>query len=341
MKKYKVIKRIFFILWILIIIIMLAKNFNFFKSRFYPDSYEKVEARITDIIVRHNRVFNLRTEVQYSYKGHEETAQIFYTIGDTTKSYQIGNAANQKIWLMISDDGNITRNNFVFDWADLFLIVVLGLNIFVINKKEKEIRYQAAAQYAKKLYERQSEKEDSDIREIQTVEKVKKDEELKKDGVIINDGFTSDELTIGTIMSNKEKVAIVIMVILGGIILDSLEFYLLLLIFFIIYLGAFMLTLKDKLKARKEHKKDIIAEKRTCRLECTIIKVESELDPNEYIDYVRICCEHITAEGKRYQFKSDKVMGITECKIGDSISVLVEPGNYNNYYVQIQDVVHD
>lgn len=320
---------------------MLAKNFHFFQSRFYSDSYEKVEARITDIIVRNNRVFNLRTEVQYTYKGHDETAQIFYMIGDTSKSYQIGDTTNQKIWLMISDDGNITRNHFVFDWADLFLIVVLGLNIFVINKKEKELSYQAAAKYAKKLYERQLKKEDSDISEMQTVEEVKKDEESEADGVIINDVFTSDELTIGTMISNKEKVALVVMVILGGFIIGRPELYLLFLFIAIMYLGAFMLTLKDKLKARKEHKKDIIAEKRACRLECTIIKVESELNPDEYLDYVRIYCEHITAEGKRYQFKSDKIIGITECKVGDSISVLVESGNYNNYYVQIQEVVHD
>ena len=127
MKKYKVIKRKFYILLILIMVILFARNINYFKSRFYPSSYEKVEARITDIIVRHKRVYNLKTEVKYIYKGQEETAQIIYMIGD---------AENQKIWLMISDDGNIARNHFVFDWAELILIVALGLNIFMINKKE-------------------------------------------------------------------------------------------------------------------------------------------------------------------------------------------------------------
>lgn len=151
MKKYKVIRRMLFILLLLYIFLLLGKNMDFFKKKLLLYPYEKVEARITNVIPMHNRIFNLRTEVVYIYRGKQETAQVYYMIGD---------AVGQKVWLILSDN-KIARNCFIFSWADLQCIVMIGILIYYINMKYKEFHYQAAMRYAKKLYERQLSKEDT------------------------------------------------------------------------------------------------------------------------------------------------------------------------------------
>lgn len=324
MKTYKVIRKILCILLLVFIFILLGKNFDFFKSKFAPESYDRVEARITDITMRYNHFFNLKTEVTYIYQGYEKKTNTYYIIGDS-----IG----ENVWLILSND-KIIRNHFVFDWADLNCIVLLGLILYVINKKYKENRLQAVAQYAKKLNQRQIKKASSDIKEV------KIDEIQMTNRAIVKKNLATNEIKIGEIAGGKEKAAIILSIILC-VIVGKPELYLILLFIFVLFIGASMLTLKDKLKAKLEHKKDIIAEKRTCQLECIVTKVENILDQIEYIEYVRIYCEHITAEGKRYEFKSDKILGITECKKGDCINVLIDPQNYNNYFVQTQGVVHD
>lgn len=142
------------------------------------------------------------------------------------------------------------------------------------------------------------------------------------------------------IIGKKEKIFIIVSIIIC-VLLRRPECYLLLLCYFIGFIGIFILTLKDKLKAKKEDNKNVLAEKRTCQLACTVTKVESELDTVEYIESVRIYCEYITDEKKIYKFKSEKILGVTECKKGDSINVLVDPQDYNNYYVQTQNVIYD
>lgn len=141
------------------------------------------------------------------------------------------------------------------------------------------------------------------------------------------------------ILGKKEKIFIFVSIIVC-LVLRRPEGYLLLLGYFVGFVGIFLLTLKDKMKEKKVHNGDIIAEKRTVQLICTVTKVENKLDTEEYIESVRIHCEYAAPDGKIYKFKSGKILGITECKEGDFITVLVDPKDYNNYYVRTQDVVH-
>lgn len=142
------------------------------------------------------------------------------------------------------------------------------------------------------------------------------------------------------IIGKREKVFISVSIVVC-ILLRTPECYLLLLCYLIGLIGIFLLTLKDKVREIEENNKIKLAEKRTCQLECSITKVQHELDTAEYLDSVIIYCEYITHEGKKLKFKSEKVFGISECKEGDTIKVLVDPQNYKNYYVQIQELVHD
>lgn len=144
MKKYKILKRVLFVILFLYLLLLLGKNIDYLKSKLFSSSYEKVEARITNIDMEYNRFFNLRTEVVYTYKGKQEKLQTFYKIGD---------AQDDKICLLFSGD-KISRNQFIFDWADLQCIVLIVLIIYFIDKKCKEIHYQAAIKYAKKLHKR-------------------------------------------------------------------------------------------------------------------------------------------------------------------------------------------
>lgn len=141
------------------------------------------------------------------------------------------------------------------------------------------------------------------------------------------------------ILGKKEKIFIILSIIVC-LILRRPEGYLLLLGYFVIFLGIFLLSLKDKMKKNQEYHNNVLAEKRTTPLICTITEVQNELDVDEYIESVRIYCEYAEPHGKIYKFKSRKVLGITECKAGDFITVLVDPQDYNNYYVQTQSVVH-
>lgn len=150
MKKYIVIRRILFIFLLLYIILLFGKNINFLKSTLLKYPYEKVEAEITDIFPMYNRSMNLKTEIVYSYGGRQETVQVYYTMGD---------AVGKKVSLLLSDN-KIARNCFVFSWADLQCIVLMGVLIFLIHKKYMKLHYQAAIEYSKKLYQRQSDKED-------------------------------------------------------------------------------------------------------------------------------------------------------------------------------------
>lgn len=141
------------------------------------------------------------------------------------------------------------------------------------------------------------------------------------------------------IIGRRHKVVLFISAV-AALIFKRPEGYLILLGYFIIFLGVAILTAKDKMKKRGEDAKVLMEEKRSKKLICVITKIENELDTVEYMDKVRINCEYLELDGKKYRFKSEKVLGITECKIGDAINVLVDPQDYNNYYVQIQEVIH-
>lgn len=153
MRKYKIVKRVLFIVLFLYLFLLLGKNMVYLKSKIFSYPYEKVEARITDIVLKYNRFFNMRTEVVYTYKGKQEKMQMFYTIGDIQ---------GDKIYLLLSGD-KLSRNHFVFDWADLQCIVLIGALIYLIDRKCKQLHYQAAIKYAKKLHERQLVKEDDKV----------------------------------------------------------------------------------------------------------------------------------------------------------------------------------
>ncbi|MDE6759669.1 MAG: hypothetical protein K2J90_03200 [Lachnospiraceae bacterium] len=141
------------------------------------------------------------------------------------------------------------------------------------------------------------------------------------------------------IIGRRDKIVIFASAIIA-LLFKRPEGYLLLLCYFIIFLGIALLTIKDKMVKRREDAKVRLAERRSRQLVCIITKIENELDTIEYMEKVRINCEYLEPNGKRYRFKSEKVLGITECKNGDTINVLVDPQDYNNYCVQIQEVVH-
>lgn len=146
------------------------------------------------------------------------------------------------------------------------------------------------------------------------------------------------------ILDKRGKIFIIVSVFVC-LIFRTPECYLLLLFYLILLIGIFLLTAKDKIKNRiqkiEESNETELAEKRTCQLECRITKVQQELDTIEYLESVVIYCEYVTQDGKNIKFKSKKVLGVSDCKEGDVISVLVDPQNYSNYYVQLQGLVHD
>lgn len=56
-------------------------------------------------------------------------------------------------------------------------------------------------------------------------------------------------------------------------------------------------------------------------------------DRRKYMDCFSVKCEYINPQGKRYIFKSKKVLGMGRLKEGDSITVKVDERNYHNYIV--------
>lgn len=56
-------------------------------------------------------------------------------------------------------------------------------------------------------------------------------------------------------------------------------------------------------------------------------------DRRNYMDCFSVKCEYINPQGKRYIFKSKKVLGMGRLKEGDSITVKVDERNYHNYIV--------
>lgn len=142
------------------------------------------------------------------------------------------------------------------------------------------------------------------------------------------------------LLGTKEKIFIGISIVVIFIIRRP-EGYLLLVCYFIAALGVFLLTLRDKARQRVEDIKNDLADRRTLRLKCTITKIQRELDEEAYIESVRFYCKYVSPEGKEYKFKSDKAFGISKCKEGDTIYVVVEPENYNNYYVQVLELVEE
>ena len=56
-------------------------------------------------------------------------------------------------------------------------------------------------------------------------------------------------------------------------------------------------------------------------------------DRRKYLDCFSVKCEYIDSRGKKYIFKSKKIIGMGKLKEGDSISVKVDESNYHNYIV--------
>lgn len=142
------------------------------------------------------------------------------------------------------------------------------------------------------------------------------------------------------VMGKKEIIFIIITTIIC-VVLNRPEAYLLLLCYAVIFLSMIMLTIKDKIKDKRESKMDIMASKRTTKLIGKITKVQRELDRYDFIERVTIYCEYEDQYHKIYKFKSITIEGITDCKEGDSVVIMADPSDYSNYFVSIQDLVHD
>lgn len=56
-------------------------------------------------------------------------------------------------------------------------------------------------------------------------------------------------------------------------------------------------------------------------------------DRRKYLDCFSVKCEYIDSRGKKYYFKSKKIIGMGKLQKGDSISVKVDERNYHNYIV--------
>lgn len=54
-------------------------------------------------------------------------------------------------------------------------------------------------------------------------------------------------------------------------------------------------------------------------------------------NYFAVKCEYIDPQGKKYVFRSKKIVGIGKLKKGDSISVKVDERNYHNYIVLLNN----
>ena len=74
-------------------------------------------------------------------------------------------------------------------------------------------------------------------------------------------------------------------------------------------------------------------------INATVLKVyqSHEKDNGDIIDYFAVKCEYIDSQGKRYIFRSKKVVGVGKLKKGDSISVKVNEKNYHNYIVLLNN----
>lgn len=71
----------------------------------------------------------------------------------------------------------------------------------------------------------------------------------------------------------------------------------------------------------------------------TVLKVyqSHERSNEDVIDYFAVKCEYIDPQGKKYVFRSKKIVGIGKLKKGDSISVKVDERNYRNYIVLLNN----
>lgn len=74
-------------------------------------------------------------------------------------------------------------------------------------------------------------------------------------------------------------------------------------------------------------------------INATVLKVyqSHEKDSGEILDYFAIKCEYINSQGKRYIFRSKKIVGVGKLKKGDKISVKVNENNYHNYIVLLDN----
>ncbi|MBQ9984389.1 MAG: hypothetical protein IJP29_07345 [Lachnospiraceae bacterium] len=142
------------------------------------------------------------------------------------------------------------------------------------------------------------------------------------------------------IIGKKELIVLVGMT-LFFIVLKMPAGILLILFYLILLFAIFLLTMKDKAIDKKESWINHLADKRTQQLIGIITKVEETVDKDDFTEKVIIYCEYNGHDGKKYRFKSKQVLGIADCKVGEPITIWVDPLDYNNYYVQMYDVVQN
>lgn len=114
--------------------------------------------------------------------------------------------------------------------------------------------------------------------------------------------------------------------------------------FFPIFLYIFVLIVIKfafsllKFKNNQIEKNDIKAESlRTICIEAKIIKIIVESDAES--DYLKIVCEYKDKNGRKRIFRSPKIIGKTRYKEGDQVEIMVEPENFNNYYIKVYDIL--
>lgn len=148
----------------------------------------------------------------------------------------------------------------------------------------------------------------------------------------------NDEINEQEFMTYYTKPIIVILTIVIAICLRSIwiVFAYFAVLFCFKFAFWFLTVLHSKKKENEQYKLQLSSH-RTLVLEAIITQIiaDEEVD----YDYVQVICEYSYLDSTKKTFKSAKVVGKTQCKKGDMITVMVEPGNYDNYEVKIEDIL--
>lgn len=135
---------------------MIQDNVKFNKD---PDNYEMIEADIIEVFFKDPRGDTLYATIEYVYNGMSYYDEVHYYDKEDSGKSTIQIAVNKKT-------GEVYRPGMHLSYAYISRIVVALCCILLIFAKvyeDKKEHDQAVVQYAKKLYERQIEKENHDI----------------------------------------------------------------------------------------------------------------------------------------------------------------------------------
>lgn len=108
------------------------------------------------------------------------------------------------------------------------------------------------------------------------------------------------------------------------------------LFFTIVALGIRRLIKSKPLQQYQETQK---AEKRSLSIDATVTKVENMIWKYSRVEDASLECEYVDQTGKTHVFKVSGVVGKFNVKIGDTVKVLVEPNEFSNYQIMLNDIV--